>query len=380
MTITNLKSITFFVLLLSSSQPFAAQVFSNDIKLTFGGYIQLDALVSRTAHGDFHSHVYLPTFATSNSDTDGETNFLSTAKYSRFNIKAEKTFNNQDVLGFYEIDFNTNTGNEAVTNSLQPRLRHAFVSVNKITVGQTFSTFFNGSAFPETFDFVGPAESVSLVRQPLVRYSGERFSVSLENPETVLSGSSSNTTYNDDLIPDILVELRTKSSQNFSGKIAAVYRYLNVDEGSIDDGTDAYGISMSGKYSLHNQDDFRFQLNAGSGIGRYVGLSLVSADAYAVNSNIEAINLYSAYVSFRHFWTERVRSNFTLGGISVEQSKNQNVNNIDTASSFHSNLIFQKPSNPYKWGFEYIHAKNKLFDETKGDLDRIQVSLNYQIN
>ena len=78
-------------------------------------------------------------------------------------------------------------GNEVVSNSYSPRLRHAFISYNKWTFGQTWMTFFNVGALPENLDFVGPAESTIFGRQAMVRYTMGNWQFAAENPETTVT-------------------------------------------------------------------------------------------------------------------------------------------------------------------------------------------------
>ncbi len=56
-------------------------------------------------------------------------------------------------------------GDERVSNSYAPRVRHAFFTYNNWLFGQTWMTFFNVGALPENLDFVGPAESTVFGRQ-----------------------------------------------------------------------------------------------------------------------------------------------------------------------------------------------------------------------
>lgn len=50
-----------------------------------------------------------------------------------------------DVTGFIEIDFYgeavSGGGNELITNSSKPRLRHAYIKYKNVLAGQTWTTF-----------------------------------------------------------------------------------------------------------------------------------------------------------------------------------------------------------------------------------------------
>ncbi len=112
---------------------------------------------------------------------------------------------------FVEMDFlGSAQGNEVVTNSYSPRLRHAFLTYNKWLFGQTWFTFFNVGALPENLDFVGPAESTIFGRQTQIRYTSGPWQFALENPLTTVhsirqaSGSNRMTSN----IPDVVVPLQ----------------------------------------------------------------------------------------------------------------------------------------------------------------------------
>ena len=120
---------------------------------------------------------------------DGETYFDMHAKESRINFKTTHNLDNgAKMTTFVEMDFlASGKGNERVSNSYSPRLRHAFFTYNKWLFGQTWMTFFNVGALPENLDFVGPAESTIFGRQTMVRYTSGSWQFAAENPETTIT-------------------------------------------------------------------------------------------------------------------------------------------------------------------------------------------------
>ena len=91
---------------------------------------------------------------------------------------------NGSKLGtFIEMDFLVSgQGNETVSNSYSPRLRHAFITYDKWLFGQTWMTFFNVGALPENLDFVGPTEATIFGRQPMIRYTSGGLQLALGKP------------------------------------------------------------------------------------------------------------------------------------------------------------------------------------------------------
>mgnify|MGYP003499962617 CR=1 FL=1 len=114
----------------------------------FGGYIKADALFSNFGDGSVAPDnagrdFYLPASIPVGMDGDSYLDFH--AKESRVNFASSHILEDDVRLGtFVEIDFlMSDTGDERISNSFQPRLRHAFLTYNEWLFGQTWMTFFN---------------------------------------------------------------------------------------------------------------------------------------------------------------------------------------------------------------------------------------------
>jgi hypothetical protein len=66
---------------------------------------------------------------------------------------------------------NIKNGNEMVSNSSNPRLRHFFISYKNWMVGQNWSTFMPLHALSESLYFGGPHLGEVFARQTQIRYS-----------------------------------------------------------------------------------------------------------------------------------------------------------------------------------------------------------------
>ena len=129
----------------------------------FGGYIKTDVIYSDYGDGsssgagrDFYIPGTIPVGGVGESYLDLH------AKESRINFKTNHVLDNGAKLGaFVEMDFLlSGQGDERVSNSFAPRLRHAFLTYNNWLFGQTWMTFFNVGALPDLLDFVGGAPVV----------------------------------------------------------------------------------------------------------------------------------------------------------------------------------------------------------------------------
>ncbi|WP_133405602.1 DcaP family trimeric outer membrane transporter [Parashewanella tropica] len=261
--------------------------------ISFGGYIKVD---SRLVSGD----VAYKDFWTGNAkieDTD-KNQFKIFANETRFNTK----YINGDVTGFIEMDFLGGGGNQIVSNSSHPRIRHAFIAYKGFTVGQTWTTFMNTSAIPETADFAGATVGLAFIRQGLLRYSKNGFQIALENPETWGGDTSQES------LPDLIARYNIKGDWgNIS--LSALGRELVSVSGIKNH---AYGGSIAGKINTWGKDDFKFQYHYGE-LGRYIG---AGATKDMIGEEVEEVT--SLLVAYRHFWTDTLRSNVIFGQIETD--------------------------------------------------------------
>ncbi len=283
---------------------------SEEDKISFGGYIKVDA---RYVSGDIAYQDFWLGSALAAPAGEDKSQVNLNANESRFNMK----YTHGDVMGFIEMDFiNSGQGNEIISNSVAPRLRHAFIKYQNWTVGQTWSTFMNTSALAETLDFAGAAMGEVFVRHTQVRYTNGGLQLSIENPES-LGGDNS-----EDSVPDFVARYNFKGDWG-NVSVSGLARQLSTNGGDTES---AFGYSLAGRIKTVGKDDFRFQYSGGE-VGRYVGV--VSAFDL-VGEEVEETTAYLA--SYRHFWTEDTRSTLTYGKAEAD------ISNLES-SQWSVNLI-----------------------------------------
>lgn len=260
--------------------------------ITFGGFIKLDAryVDGTIGYRDF----WIGTGGTG----EDKSQFKMFANESRINTK----FVHGDVTGFVEMDFYGGGGNEVISNSVHPRLRHAFIKYKNITVGQTWTTFMNTSALAETADFGGPHVAEPFVRNNLVRYTSGGFQIAIENPESYGGDAT------EDSVPDVTAKYTFKGDWG-NVSVAGLARQLNTLGG---DSKSAFGVSVAGRIKTTGKDDFRFQVSQGE-LGRYVGVA-VATDL--VGEEVEEST--SVMAAYRHFWNEDTRSSVFYGNTTTD--------------------------------------------------------------
>ncbi|WP_299266428.1 DcaP family trimeric outer membrane transporter [uncultured Psychrosphaera sp.] len=268
---------------------------NDDETIKFGGFIKVDGrhVTGNVAYQDF----WIGTGTVLTEDA-------SQTKFSVRESRINTTYTGYGVTAFIEMDFYGSGGNEVISNSSNPRLRHAMIKYEDFVIGQTWTTFMNTSALAETVDFAGAMVGEAFVRNTQVRYSKNGFSVALENPESY-GGDPTN-----DSMPDIIAKYQFKGDWG-NVSVAALVRQLTTLTGETES---AAGVSIAGKINVASKDDFRFQLHQGN-LGRYVG---VAAATDLVGEEVEESS--SFMVAYRHFWTEAVRSSVFYGNITTTES------------------------------------------------------------
>jgi len=345
----------------------------------FGGYIKLDSIYSDYSDGsstgagrDFYIPGTIPV-----GGGDGESYLDFHAKESRINFKSTHNLDSGSKLTtFFEFDFQlSGQGDERISNSYAPRVRHAFLTYNKWLFGQTWMTFFNVGALPENLDFVGPAESTVFGRQAMIRYTNGPWQFAAENPETTITpyGGGGRIVADDNRIPDLVGRF---SFGSFT--VAGMLRELRYDDNAgISDSTTGWGVSLSGVHKIGARDDFRWMATVGSGLGRYVGLNTTNDAVLNASGNLEAIDQMSIFGSYRHFWSDTWRSNLTLGYLSIDNDTAlTGMGATSDASSVHVNLIYS-PVPKVDFGVELLFANREIESGADGDMTRLQFSAKY---
>jgi hypothetical protein len=353
--------------------------------LKIGGYVKADYMISDFSGGAVAGNsvgrdFYVP--STVPVGDVGETYTDFHAQETRIHLTSEHNLDSGDYIKAYiEMDFLVgDNGDERISNSYQPRMRHAFLQWNKWLFGQTWNTIFNVGALPDLLDFVGPSESTVFGRQVMIRYTNGPWQLSAENPETTITpfGGGSRIVSDDNKVPDLVARY------NFSGdwgqwSIAGMLRELAYEDNAlgIDTSEVSYGLSIAGKFNVGEKDDFRWMVSGGKGLGRYVGLNIVSGAVLDENNELEAIDTLSAFLAYRHFWTERLRSSVALGWFSADNPTELTGLDISKeATSFHANFIWT-PLPKLDLGVEYIFANREIESGADGDLNRLQFSAKY---
>ena len=320
-------------------------------------------------------------------DGQGQNNQLSaSAQDSRIWINALTPTAFGDLGAYIEVDFASSdgSGNEKVSNSYNPRMRHAYGIYGGFTVGQTFTTFLNVSAYPELNEINGPVGILN-IRQPLIRYEREsqfgRWMIALEQPETVLMTSDgSSIAPDDDRFPDIVGRVDFRNDWG-NWSIATMVRQIRIDDSAlvhVEDEAWGGAISASGRIYTSGLDNIRFSVSYGKGLGRYLSFNAFDDGVIDDAGNIELTPVFGGYFSYQHWWSSQLRSTVALGYATADIDFSiapASVN--DSYFSSHLNLLWS-PIPEVSVGFEWLYGHRSLEDGSEGELHRLQITSLYR--
>lgn len=377
-TVSLISSIALLIVPLTGSAIELGEI--DGTKVSLKGYIKMDALFSSydggaLSSGNLGRDFYVPSLTPVGGEEENTTVDMH-ARQTRFGLETVSTVDGQTLKTYVEMDFlATPNGNERITNSYTPRLRHAFIQYGDWLFGQTWSTFMNVGALPETADFIGSTDGTVFSRQAQVRYTLGGFQFALENPETTVTpfGGGTRIVADDNSLPDMVLRYDWRRD-NLTLVAAALFRQLAYhDGGTIDDAIHTAGLSLSGKWAI-GKDDVKFAFNTGSGLGRYVGLNVANDAVINASGELEAIDASAYVLAYRHFWSNTWRSTLSYSAIDIDNDTDLTGTGVSSAtSSVRGNLMYS-PSPRLTLAGELSQAKRELESDLDGSMRRVQFS------
>ncbi len=355
-------------------------------RFQYGGYIKMDGIWSQQSDQQRSNNVgddfLVPsTIAVGDGASKGDAVFDSNAKFSRLWFKTQTETDAGLITSYIETDFN-GSNDERLTNQSVNGLRHAFVNwdysdTDSLLMGQTWSTFFNVGALPETIDFVGPTSGTVFIRQTQARWThklgdGASLMLSAENPSVSMydaGGGYAANDIDDSSIPDLIARYNGKAG-NFSYSLAGMAREIGYDSGAQSDDEMGFGLSLSGKYVFDNGDDLKVMVNHGN-LGRYVALNAFRDAAVDADGDIDLIDVTGGYIAYRHHWNEKLRSTFSYAMSTADNSSDIIADVTETVSNANINVMYS-PTKKLTLGAEFIYAEREVESGLDGDLERLQ--------
>ncbi|MEM9669126.1 MAG: DcaP family trimeric outer membrane transporter [Pseudomonadota bacterium] len=354
-----------------------------ETRLGIGGIIDLDANVTDVAEGSIASgsiarDFYIPG-ATPIGGAEGQNVTDITAQASRIYFTADREVGKHNVSGRIELDFlGSLQGDERVVNSFSPRIRLAYVDVDGLRFGQDWTTFQNTAAIPESASFLVLSDGMVFIRQPLIRYTWGPWQFAIENGDTtVTSLPGARVEADSQRLPDAVVRYNMKGDYG-DISFSALARELRGDvAGMVDDSKFGWALSASGRINLFEQDDIRFNIVGGEGVGRYVGLNATNAAFVSPTGELEPITTVGGLVAYRHvFGNSTWRTNFGWSGLFADNPDFSAPTVTKMIQSGFASLLFDIAPRVTVGG-EALYGIREQDDGQTGDLFRFTFSTKY---
>lgn len=380
-----------------------------DTSIKIGGYVKSDFIYD--VDGFAGPSVYFSSLPFRDTPlADRQAGFTFHARQSRLNVKTHTPTEVGDIDTHLEFDFLRNTGNEVLSNSFTPRLRHAYGTIGPLLIGQTWTTFMDVDAYPWTVDFFGPA-GFSFIRQPMIRWTqdlggGNSLAFALEQPELVASSDTAGALAvgtgavggSDgvlDQIPDFVLRFRAERDWGWV-QLAGVARDLAIDlePGELTPPTLFTAGSAGGKddefgWGVHLSTVFDVPGTpvtigavgiVGEGVGRYIiaqGFNLGGAEIRETGAaaEVEALEQYGAAGWVQYNWTDDVWSVVAYGREDTEVPEalpfaaRDGTN--DWVNSLHVNTHWNV-TDQVTMGLEYIRGWAETATNREREANRIQ--------
>lgn len=273
-----------------------------------------------------------------NNPDAGDSDFKGTSGQSRLNFKAQREINGHNLTGFIEGDF---YGGDVTDSSHELRLRHAFIKVDNLTVGQTWSGQFLASVPYDIpfLDFFNAGKgnlggNGGVVRPNLVmHYEQMGFRVSLQEP------INSEASY-----PDFVLNYAKKFDNGLALSIAFTGRDVaksNVTNDS-DDSKFAGSVIYASKYTF---GDTGLHLNgySGKGQGVYAGFGYGGAwnpslrPVVDVDSNGKLVTTTGLVVGISHKLTDKITGAVRYAQVEADKTTLGSEDKFDIK---HVNLVY----------------------------------------
>lgn len=385
---------------IGADEPGVFKVPGTDSTIKFYGYVQLDTTLDFSGRPVGYENsdwaTILPAVPADDSAAAKRVTpqLYFTARTSRFGIQTNTPTSVGPVGVRLEGDFNGPNGfqSETFTNSVLFRLRHAYGTVGGFLAGQTWSTFLDLGAAPDTVDFNGPG-TLALVRNPMLRYTfglapGANLALAAENTRGPQFGVDARF----QTLPDIHANLTYGAAWGHISVrgVMQTYNRAAIAAGDYADVSPKSTVSLAGAVSgslKFGGDSLVAQFAGGPGIGRYmlnaIAAPFVSAKA---NGDLELWSVYGIHAGFTHVWNPQFRSNLIGAYTWVSDPK---INGVPADPSVEKTLVqvfvntFWSFAKNAEFGIEYAYGQWKSFDSDgavpslKGTQNRVNATLHY---
>lgn len=254
---------------------------------------------------------------------DKDNSFKGNMRESRINLEVNTLVEDKKLKGFIEGDFYGDYAN----GSSDLRLRHAYLQMDNLTIGKTWSGQFYAAAplLTEQLDFYGgglaTAAGTGLTIRPdlTVHYTKNGLRLTAQDP-----------IYDHADYPDLVASYRGKvpsfgeSTPDIDYIIAVMGRDVSTGVQNSKDSDLGIGASLTGRLNL-DFGSLHASIFTGEGMGVYSGVCVTGPLNPAILDSCDAENgklvSQTGYrVGYKHKLTPKLSSNMRYGKVKVDDS------------------------------------------------------------
>jgi hypothetical protein len=358
----------------------ARTIAGTDTRYLIAGYLQLDTMwTRRDLTGDEKDTFLSSAIPFGAADSDARLGIRA----SQFNAIVHTPTAWGGFTGHAQVDL------FAYDEGAEPNLTQLALRFGEwLTVGKTYTTFMDDTAWPSTLDYNGPSGAV-FVRQFVIRGSlaladGLWLEAALEDPQADQSagGPTFSVSANADR-PDAVARLRYEG-ERVHAQLAGLSRSVTYSAqlaslASVRRTISGYGVSASAAVQIGKEDRLLVQWNEGEGIGRYFndGLSDIGA-VYDAGGTLEPLKLSGAYLYYEHKWAERWTSTAGLSALRTRSEGLRPAADLQRVEYLSANLVHRLRTNLFL-GAEALWGKAQRVDGTAADDSRLQLTARYYL-
>lgn len=345
---------------------------TEQVSLAIGGFVKAVGIMDSDIEGT--GPIFLPAnIGSSRADSEGATSF--DASLSRIILDARAPTQDGSVRGYIEVDLN-----KANNGSPDMQIRHAYgtwrIGSGTLTAGHTWSTAMDLGVLPE--GLTEPTLSGAIFqRQAQLRWSQPltdrfTFDVALEDgtsADATIAAPWRATTR----LPDLVAAAEWSWGRSGHVRAAGLLRGLRVaDDSGRTETANAWEASLSGHVAVGENGKFAVGANVGEGVGRYLlGVPGGSAGFIDVgDTRLELLQAMGAYATYRHQWTQTMRSTVGYGRAWVEDAAWQSADAFDSSTFVLANLMWS-PIQSVTLGLEYQYGERETKDGLSRDNNRV---------
>jgi hypothetical protein len=346
---------------------------TENVTIKFGGFIKLDIIQ------DFNPIGQTDQFDISSIPTDGSkgTNFRIHARQSRVNMDLHAAVLGKDMRIFTEIDF------FGSNNTYTPRLRHAFGNWGAVLAGQTWSTFVDERAMPNTIDIESPNTFPNL-RVPQLRFTTHAG----KNKQVSLSFAIEEVTHKI-LAPDSITGKENKLTPSFVSRIVyskeqghiqfgVSYGLIQYDpDAGTEQNANLYGLSLSSKQKITKKDALIGTVVYGNGVNIYRSGNTTAT--FDLSGKLDVPAELGIMAAYEHYWSNQFSSTVSYGyGEQYYDDKQITPESLTHVAHYVSTNLLWWFLEKYGYaGIEYIYGSRETPTGATGAAHRLQVGFKF---